>query len=146
MKLRVPMLVIAFVSSLLPRCGGVPCLATEFPCTAEAVPFRAECGFATFTSTCIPSATCTSTWCSIPLTRAQTCDVSMELGDGTSHTAHLVITEPPAPDAACPSGCPPIAHLDLTVDGLDVSSDIIDFSSATCQATDAGLDGSTDST
>lgn len=75
--------------------------------------------------------------------------MSLVLGDGTSHTAHVVFSELPQSTSGCPSGCPNEFKTSMTVDGVVAPGAVIDaeftFQSATCMASDAGLDGSTDS-
>jgi hypothetical protein len=137
------------IVGMLVRCGSDPCpLPSEAPCVSSIASFVSPCGFQSFTTTCTPKAECTTnaSECAIPITSAQTCDVTIVLGDGTPHSAHLVITQPPPMDAGrCPMTCPQPPHLDLTVDGVDRTG-VIDFSSATCAAPDGGSDASADVT
>jgi hypothetical protein len=104
-RLRAAFAFVFIGASTLVRCGSERCVASEAPCVSAVADFVAPCGFKSFTTTCAPTADCTvnMSGCTIPLTSTQTCDATIVLGDGTTHGAHLVITEPPPVDAGCPT-------------------------------------------
>lgn len=145
MKVRVALALAGVIVAGLVRCTSLPCPVSEAPCTKTVAVFTSSCGVASFTTTCTPAATCDANACSIPINTAQTCDATIVLGDGTTHGIHVVITEPPAVDAGrCPATCPPQPEVSLTVDGADAGAGIVNFSSATCVASDGGSDASVD--
>ncbi|HEY1954412.1 MAG TPA: hypothetical protein VGH28_02350 [Polyangiaceae bacterium] len=79
--------------------------------------------------------------CSIESENAQTCDATFVLGDGTTHTAHLVVTEAVTrePESDCPATCRPSPEVAVTVDGSDAGP-TTDFSSPTCVTSDAAAE------
>jgi hypothetical protein len=146
-KLGAALAVAIIGASTLVRCGPEMCPSPPLSqCPSFIADFVAPCGFKSFTSTCSPTADCSvdMSGCAIRLTRTQTCDATIILGDETVHTAHLVITQPPPPDAGrCYTPCAQPPSLILTVDGEGKPS-IVDFTSATCVGSDAGTDTSAD--
>jgi hypothetical protein len=68
---------------------------------------------------------------------AQTCDASITLSDGTVHTVHVVISDPPAAGSC---GCPPVAPMEVTVDGKGSwrEGSTVAVDSPTCTRPDAG--------
>lgn len=80
---------------------------------------------------------------------AETCDVSLVLRDGSSHTVNLVFAEPSraTPAGSCPSECGKEWEIAMRVDGVLVASGIqasYNFDTAGCFQGDAGPDGTTD--
>ena len=134
----------AIAAAALLRCAPGPCPVSEAPCTTTLALFVSSCGFQSFTTTCTATASCGGDSCFIPIKTPQTCDATIVLGDGAQHGAHLVITAPPAEDAGrCPATCAK-PGLALTVDGADAGPGVVQFASATCVASDGGLDATAD--
>jgi hypothetical protein len=110
--------------------GCSQCLPLPCP-SPPGVTFASSCGMIFF------PASCNGNTCELGGNAAETCDGSIKLGDGTVHTVHVVISDPPG-GSSC--GCP-VAPMEVTVDGkgpwregsvIDFGAGMSSVSSPTC--------------